>query len=93
MQKEINGHKIDFKAWEGKRIYVRIPSKQQGHQQVGYFDVGKDEFVEDKNKGMLQWARYNLDLSKSQIVEICKEVVNPPRQNYVPYVDASGQGW
>ena len=89
---EINGHQISFKVWEGKRVYVRVPSKSQGHQQVGFYNIRSGEFVEDQGKGMLQWLQYQAGISRSELIEMCKVEANPQssKQNYVPFVNGSG---
>lgn len=73
---EINGHKVEFKVWNGKKVYVSVPTKRQGWNTIGEFDITRGIFTEAKGKGMMQWAKYNLDLTEAQIVEICKEVAN-----------------
>ena len=72
MQEIIEGYKVNLNNWQDKRVYVNVPQKP-GHSTIGYYDLAADQFVEAKNKGTLQWCKYNLKLSEAQIIEMCKK--------------------
>lgn len=70
---EMNGWKIKFNKWNGKRVYVTIVNKTTGTNDVGYYDIESKQFVEKKFKGMISWGNANVCPGFEQwLVEQCQ---------------------
>jgi hypothetical protein len=75
----INNLKVEFKPWQGKRIYVALnPFEMKakgisGNSEIGVYDIATASF-ECSKKGGLDRIRRTLATDMATIIAICKSM-------------------
>ena len=95
---QIKHRTISLREWKGKRVYIEARNTdrsrmvgQSGDWGFIYTDGSYTPGKGDKNQ--LVYGNKEAEATWQEILEAAKALLNPaPKQNYVPYVDASGQG-
>lgn len=100
MKFQIKHRTITLKEWQGKRVYIEAKntdnSKMVGRSGDWGFVSPDGSYTPGKgDKNQLVYGNTEAEATWKKILESAKEMLNPqpPKQNYVPYVDGRGQGW